>query len=219
MKISKQQLFDALQTPGFENRRPRVDVPHLNRPLSRPDKLPGPGRIAAVMLLAYEATDHDSSVPETRVVLTKRHAKLSKHANQISFPGGRQDNDETLAQTAIRETNEEIGIATGEIEILGKLNPVYIPPSDFTVTPFVGWHSGKPAFVRSESEVDMIIEVSLEHLLDPSTLVFGDIAHSSGEVLNVPFYLVDGHKVWGATAIMIGEFLERIRVFTNSPRR
>ena len=113
-------------------------------------------------------------------------------------------------QTAIRETQEEIGVPANEIEVIGQLNPVYIPPSDFTVTPFVGWHSGQPRFVRSEEEVDQIIEAPLAHLLLPSTLIFGDIMHSTGESLRVPYYQVGNHKIWGATAIMLGEFIERL---------
>ena len=205
----KQQLAEAMSVPGFENWRPKVDVPELNRPFSRPSELDGSGRIAAIMIMVYP---HDDG---SRLVLTKRHANLSKHASQISFPGGRQDAGETLEQTALRETEEEIGIVASEIEVLGQLNSVYIPPSDFTVTPFVGWHAGVPIFQRSEEEVDQIIEVPIATLTDPATLVHGNIVRSSGETHRIPYYAVRDHqmehKVWGATAIMLGEFIELLR--------
>jgi 8-oxo-dGTP pyrophosphatase MutT (NUDIX family) len=203
---SKQQLAAALALPGFENWRPHVDVPQLNRPISRPEDLPGKGRIAAVMVLIYASP----STAHSTLALTERHANLSKHASQISFPGGRQDDGETLQQTALRETHEEIGIAPTNIEVLGRMNSVYIPPSDFVVTPFVGWHKGQPDFVRAPDEVEQIIEVPLAHLMSPSTLVFGDIVRSSGETLTVPYYQVEQYKVWGATAIMLGELIERL---------
>ncbi len=203
--LTKQRIIAAMQLGGFENWRPNVDVPELERPMSRPSELDGPGRIAAVMIMAFIRDE------STQIVLTKRHADLSKHASQISLPGGQQDPNESLAETAIRETEEEIGVPSREIELLGQLNTVYIPPSDFTVTPFVGWHEGAPKFVRSESEVDQIIETSIETLMNPETLVFGEIMRSSGKTQRVPFYQVDGHQVWGATAIILGEFVERLR--------
>ena len=71
------------------------------------------------------------------------------------------EQDESPAQTALRETEEEIGVPQDEVELLGQLNPVYIPPSDFTVTPFVGWHDGAPQFVAEEREVSEVIEVPI----------------------------------------------------------
>lgn len=204
---SKTRITAALSLAGFENWHPRVDVPQLNRPRSRPAGLPGQGQIAAVMILMYPVSS-DENVPN--LVLTKRHSNLSKHAGQISFPGGRQDTGESLKQTALRETFEEIGISQNQIEVLGQLNSVYIPPSDFTVTPFVGWYDRQPKFVRSEAEVDEIIETSVAHLLDPTTMVFGDVKIEDGRTMNVPYYQVGSHQVWGATAIIVSELIERL---------
>ena len=214
-----QHLVQAMSLSGFENWRPAVDVPELDRPVIRPSELPGPGRIAAVMIMVYPGSTANGSVnsglADSNLVLTKRNSNLSKHASQISFPGGQQDNNEALQQTALRETAEEIGIAPSEIDVLGQLNSVYIPPSDFTVTPFVGWHVNQPRFVRCETEVEEIIETSIAHLLKPSTLTFGLITRGDGADLNVPFYNVGPHRVWGATAIMLGEFIERLSNVTN----
>lgn len=211
-----QQLASALLQPGFDQWIPTVDVPELHRPSQRPNDLPGTGRIAAVLILIYPDDAKSTSLLDSHLVLTKRHANLSKHANQISFPGGRQDEGETLVETAIRETREEIGATVTGSQILGNLNNVYIPPSDFTVTPFVGWVPERPSFVLSEAEVEEVIETSIGHLMKPETLGF-DYVETSRRNIQVPVYRVGSHQVWGATAIMISELLERLRcVVKNS---
>lgn len=211
---AKQQLIDAMSLARFEFCRSQVEVPELNRPTARPEGLPGFGRVAAVMILVFSNTDEneptDKGLGDSVVVLTKRNANLSAHASQISFPGGQQNIGETLQQTALRETQEEVGVAASQIEVLGRLSPVYIPPSDFTVTPFVGWHPGRPSFVRCEAEVDKIIETPLKRLLEPTSLVVDDFIQSGGRSLRVPYYRVGPDKVWGATAVMLGELVERL---------
>ena len=160
-----------------------------------------------MLLIAYR---EQRGAGPTRLVLTRRHAKLNNHAGQISLPGGQQDRDESLEQTALREAREEIGIEPAEIEVLGRLNQVYIPPSDFTVVPFVGWCTDCPDFIRSPAEVDEIIEASVEDLLKPATLTSGPM--QIGEIQQlVAYYQVDNHRVWGATAIILNEFLLRIQ--------
>ena len=205
------RIKKALDLNGFDNYRPAVDVPNLHRPRTRPETLPGDGRVAAVLILVYAASEN-ASFEESKLVLTKRQATLSKHASQISFPGGRQDDGESLKETALRETEEEIGVPRSRIEIVGQLNPVYIPPTDFTVTPFVGWHPLQPHFVRSEDEVEQIIEAPLSQLVDPNTLVFEDVESQTEGTIKVPLYRLGPHQVWGATAIMLGELIERIRL-------
>ena len=240
MNPTKTTLVKAMQLAGFENWRPKVDVPKLHRPRHRPSEMAGEGRSAAVMLLLYSSAADErpkGQAGRLKLILTKRHAKLASHAGQISFPGGQQDNGESLWQTAVRETFEEIGVGGQElefnghdgddkarrfesgdspsnerIELLGQLNPVYIPPSDFTVSPFVAWLNGTPKFVRSEEEVDEIIEVPLDHLLKPEVLKYGEIKSASGMKINVPYFEVETHQVWGATAIILGELIERIRL-------
>ena len=164
------------------------------------------------MLLVFpnsNASSHSLDLNEMRLVLTRRREDLASHPGQISLPGGRYEDEETLAQTALRETHEEIGVPRDSIEIVAQLNQVYIPPSDFAVTPFVGWIGSRPALVPEEAEVAEIIEVSLDHLCDPATLQWGDLQVDDRN-LHVPFYSIQGHQVWGATAIMLSEFVERL---------
>lgn len=253
----KEQLAAAAKLTGFADWSPPVDVPHLDRPRARPADWPGTGKIAAVMMLIYPAADDEvtaksasngarstdidvtaSPLDQLRIVLTKRHARLSKHASQISLPGGRKDSGETLVQTAVRETEEEIGVASSQIELLGQLNSVFIPPSDFTVTPFVGWSARRPQFVLSEHEVDQIIEAPIGFLARAETLVSGEVTLGDGRQAIVPYYEIPSyfslpneraaratgsprtelalkkpsppHQVWGATAIMLAELLARL---------
>jgi 8-oxo-dGTP pyrophosphatase MutT (NUDIX family) len=143
--------------------------------------------------------------------LTRRTETVDTHKGQISLPGGAQEPGESLQQTALREASEELGIDPLRIEILdGPLTPIYVPVSGFRVTPFVGFSPERPDIVLAAEEVVEIIETPLELLLD---------AHSLGEedwdlhglVCRVPFFDVKGHKVWGATGMILSEFSEMLR--------
>ena len=94
--------------------------------------------------------------------------------------------------------------------MLGRLSPLYIPPTDYEVHPFVAWHSGRPQLTRQPSEVAEILVVPLNYLLEPENQ-FEEPWEIRGFQVQVPYYLVDDHKVWGATAMMLSEFLERLR--------
>ncbi len=206
MKPDRTRIAAALKQPGFDNWQSPLIASQPHRPARRPIHLPGIGRVGAVMLLLYQSAEST----QTRIVLTRRQPHLNHHAGQISFPGGSQDRDETPVETALRETSEEIGVDIEQIEILGRLNSVYIPPSDFTIHPVVGWYSEKNDFYISELEVAEIISVPLEELLAPLALQSGPIV--DGPVgIDVSYYLVSGYQVWGATAFVLHEFLERIR--------
>ncbi|MEM7453340.1 MAG: CoA pyrophosphatase [Planctomycetota bacterium] len=198
----------AMQLDGYEKWLPSFDVHGLNRPRSRPDELAGQGRFAAVLLMIYLKQNR------LHLVLTRRRDDLQDHPGQVAFPGGSQDPGESIDQTAIRETVEEIGVQSARLTLIGELNSVYIPPSDFTVSPFVGWHEGVPEFRPSEAEVAELLEVDVCHLLNPETLTTGEIEYiGKGETQRVtaPYFRVDEHKVWGATAIMLGEFVDRLQ--------
>ena len=151
---------------------------------------------------------------ETRLVLTRRRDDLNDHAGQISFPGGRREDGEMLRMTAVREAEEEIGLDPGALTVLGQLTCLYIPPTDYEVHPFVAWHQGLPLFRRQAAEVSQIIETPLSFLLDPANR-FEEPWDYRGMTVQVPFYLVASHKVWGATAMMLSEFLDRLRAVSG----
>ncbi len=193
MQIDKQIVLSAMAQPGFESWRPNFETRHLNRPRTRPAELEGDGRTGAVLLITFY--DPRDEPPQTRLILTRRHEELNNHAGQISLPGGQQDRNESLEQTALREAKEEIGLKSNEIEIVGRLNQVYIPPSDFTVVPFVGWCNTMPKWVRSEREVAEIIEASVDDLLKPTSLAHGPMKIDDVQ-RRVAYYQVGKHRVW-----------------------
>ena len=204
--ISLEAIQNSLAIANFDVLKAHQIMMPMMRSRQRPAELLGRPRIGAVLLLLYH---HQN---EFHVVLTKRREDLNSHAGQISFPGGSQENDESLQNTALRETHEEIGVPQTAVTILGQLSPLYIPPSDFEVHPFVGWvHTQQqPQFIPQASEVAQILEVPLTHLFNPTTIE-EELHDFRGQQIMVPFFNVEGHKVWGATAMMLSEFLQRIK--------
>lgn len=145
---------------------------------------------------------------ETGVILTKRRAHLNQHAGQISFPGGRQESEETLEDAALRETEEETGISSSHITILGPLSPIYISVSNFCVYPFVGALSDRPAsFSPQDQEVERIIEMPLA-LLGDARVKKTETWDFSGKKRQIPFFGLDGETIWGATAMILSELLQ-----------
>jgi len=209
MELTTAVIHQALALPNFDVQSAHQTMVPLGRTRQRPQETPGQARVGGVLLLLY------CHKQRMHLVLTRRRDDLNSHAGQISFPGGRQEANETPVQAALRETEEEIGVSTTAVSILGELTSIYIPPSDFEVHPFVGWVIGgkRPSFVPETREVAEIIEVPLRHLLDPHTREVGPIP-VRGATYTVPYYNVNGHRVWGATAILLSEFLERLRQTT-----
>ncbi len=204
MAYTRAHIERALQLAAFDGRSAQMTMMPRPRVVRRPLEMSGQAREGGVLAMLYTIAD------KTNIVLTKRVDHLNSHAGQVSFPGGRREDGETLVQTALREAEEEIGIDRAQVTILGELTPLYIMPSDYEVHPFVAWHRGRPLFSRQTSEVAEILEVPLTHLLDPANR-FEEPWSIRGYELQVPYFLVGTHKVWGATAMMLGEFLERLR--------
>ncbi len=134
------------------------------------------------------------------------------HSRQISFPGGRQEEqDQDLSMTALREAEEEIGIKPETVSLIGELSQLYIPPSNFRVHPNVGILDEQPHFVPEPTEVQSIIEVDLYELLNYPMRKRGKVVTASGRTISTPYFDMKGHIVWGATAMIISELLEVIR--------
>ncbi len=205
-------IKQALNLSEFDAAAAHQKMSPITRPIRRPDSTPGQVRLGGVLILFYCYQD------ELYLVLTRRREDLNNHAGQISFPGGKHEMDESLQETAVREAHEEIGINPTALTILGKLTPLYILPSDFEVHPTVAWYANgqRPTFHPSDDEVAEILEVPLRHLLQPENRA-EEIWNLHDTDLSVPFFNVDGHKVWGATAMMLSELVERLRS-VNSDR-
>jgi 8-oxo-dGTP pyrophosphatase MutT (NUDIX family) len=170
-------------------------------------EIPDDYREASVLLLLYPHHPPDQLEPELHVVLTRRPDYPGAHGGQISLPGGQREGDESLLITALREAQEEIGLDPAAVEVIGQLSPLYIPPSNFYIYPFIAYSSVRPAFQPDAKEVAELIEAPL-HLLFNPTIQREEIWHfpNYGE-RRVPFFDVFGHRVWGATAMILSEFL------------
>jgi len=170
-------------------------------------RVPADARIACTLILVYPKNN------EWHLVLIQRTSSNNpddRHSGQVSLPGGQQEPiDISLSDTALREAHEEVGIDRSNVSLLGSLTELYIPVSNFIVHPFVAYTEDRPSFKLQASEVKSIIEVPLSLLQDGKTMQKTNIRITEKLILqNVPFYSVGGHVVWGATAMMLSEFLE-----------
>jgi len=166
---------------------------------------PADARKAAVLIGLYSKPESDDTFFS---LIKRRVVKGDRHSGQISLPGGRfDDTDEDLAHCALRENEEEIGIPQSQVRILGQLSDFYVFASNYVVSPYVGFIIPPHHFTPELSEVDRIIETSLTHLTDPNTRKLININIPEGQLKDVPYYDVDNEIVWGATAMILSEFL------------
>ncbi len=162
-------------------------------------------RRSAVLILFYPYQN------EIYLPLILRPQYDGVHAGQMAFPGGRVERtDRDLTQTALREAQEEIGIKVQDVTVLGHLTELFIPPSNFYVQPVVGMLTARPDFYPDPREVDAVVEVSLTTLVD-TTIVGDSQIEVRGVTVDAPYYDIQGHRVWGATAMMIAELLEVLK--------
>jgi 8-oxo-dGTP pyrophosphatase MutT (NUDIX family) len=190
------KLADTL--PGVEAQMRFAPVPP--RDGWRAGYFPENTRTAAALVLLYPG-DEGPAVP-----LTVRASGLARHAGQISLPGGACDPGEALADTALREASEEIGIDPAGVRVLGELTPVHVLVSGFTLHPVVGVTDHRPHFIAAAGEVEEVLEVSLDHLRDASRIRSGTRVRE-GVAVEYPYFDLLGHQVWGATAMILGEFI------------
>ena len=158
---------------------------------------------AAVLALFYP-DEHN----RTRILLTKRASYKGTHSAQISFPGGKTAlNDRNLEQTARRETYEEVGVHSDSIHTIRELTTVFIPPSNFLATPFIGYTNQRPIF-NINYEVTATIEVLLEDLLNDMNISTVEMLTSYMDKVKVPCFKLDNYIIWGATAMILSEIKE-----------
>ncbi len=187
----------------------------LRRQLLSPEEaaaLDAPGsKDAAVLIPLYPRGD------DAVAVFTERRGDLRRHAGEISFPGGRQDRpDEDLRTTALREAEEEIGLPRGSVQLVGALPPTGTFVTSYRIHPFVGVIAPGHEWSPQPSEVEAVLELSLPALArgyEPRRLF------RKGVPFKTPTYTVDGHFVWGATARIVEELLDRLEpVIDEGPR-
>ena len=163
---------------------------------------------SAVLALFYP-----DEAQNTKLVLILRKTYNGVHSAQVGFPGGKvEEKDQSLQHTALRETEEEIGVPMQHIEILKQLTQVYIPPSNFYVHPFIGYTNTTPKFIKQDYEVEEVIEVSLQHFLDEQSVVSKSVSTSYNVAVEVPAFKLNDHIVWGATAMMLSEIKDLLKL-------
>jgi 8-oxo-dGTP pyrophosphatase MutT (NUDIX family) len=193
---------------AFECELPGRRAHLLMAPPNRFDErmaLPQPNtRNSSVMLMVYERNGM------LRIPVIKRPSYIGAHSGQMSLPGGKWEaSDASPWDAAVRETREEIGVV-GRIERIGELSTLYIPHSNFMVYPFVGFYADNPCFMPDSFEVDCLVEIPLSFFFDDGKK--GEFIYGGGEsAFSAPCYNIEGYCIWGATAMIISEFVEILR--------
>ena len=194
------QELNTLSLPGIEAQL-KMAPPFREQLLNRFKEERKYAKPAAVLALFYPSKED-----ETLMVLILRNSYKGVHSAQVGFPGGKPEpEDVSMEATALRETFEEIGVSSEKITVLRELSSIYIPPSNFLVFPFLGISKIPLIFTLQESEVDYILEVPLMEFLNNKSEGFSEVLVSEGVTYEVPAFKLNGHIVWGATAMMLIE--------------
>lgn len=185
MKMAPKERLEALKNINLETKNPRI---------------------AAVMMLLYPKKD------KTHLVLIVRNAYNGVHSSQIAFPGGKYENtDLDFRETALRETHEEIGVAPEKIDVIKDFTPMYIPPSNFLVYPFLGISHEELSFYPDIREVAAIIELPLSVFLSDEIIIEATLSTSYANDVLVPAFNIQNHIVWGATAMILSELRDVLK--------
>ena len=160
-----------------------------------------PPKPGSVLILIYPGVDGSIHFP-----LVKRAEYPGTHSGQVSFPGGKAEVGETTIQTALREAEEEVGVHPSDVTVLGVLSNFFVVPSNFMVTPVVGYATKRPALVADGVEVVRILEGDIRSLLPAESIHVSEIVVAKTYKLQAPHFIVDNEMVWGATAMMLNEF-------------
>ena len=192
--------INKLSLPGIETQL-KMAPPFREQLLERYKEERKSAKPAAVLALFYP-----SNQGETLLVLIVRKSYKGVHSAQVGFPGGKPEpEDDGLEATALRETWEEIGVSSDKITVLRELSSIYIPPSNFLVSLFIGIAHTPLTFTLQPSEVDAIIEVSLTDFMNDSSEVVSEVLAADGVAYEVPAFKLNSRIVWGATAMMLIE--------------
>lgn len=184
--------------PGWEAQSLMATQVHKNaRAIPRPN-----ARVAGVLMLLFPMNQH------LHLPLILRPNYQGVHSGQMALPGGKVELcDQDIIETALRETEEEIGVKIERQQVLGRLSDLYIPPSNISVTPVVAYYEKEPTYILDPIEVADIVNISISELKDPQNQLITQVAVIGGGMMKVPAFRIQGRIVWGATAMMLSELL------------
>ena len=199
--ITQLKITITNDLPGKESQQKmRVNYDQsIELPFSKNNSTP-----AAVLILLYLEDN------EIHFFLTKRSNELEHHKGQISLPGGTQEENEKLIHTALRETQEEIGINKTSISIIGSMTPLFVPVTGFMIHPFIGYSSNKLEPTPDPSEVEAIFSVNISDLLNEANQTI-EKRNIRGYDVEVPYFKLNNYEVWGATSMILSEFRDLIK--------
>ena len=175
-----------------------------------PGKIPLEAKSAAALVLLFPLSE------EVHTLLTVRGDHLSQHAGQVSFPGGRLEPNETVRDAVLRESHEEVGLDPRRVRLIGELSPLYIPASGFALFPVIGIADSRPKFLSKTTEVKRILEIPMSTLIGSEDLHLGYRVYKN-DSYRVPYFNVEDERVWGATAMILGELLTVIGTSLRDP--
>ncbi len=208
MLITKQELKNKLSNPlpGTASHI-KMALQHRIQDFINDKENTQNAKKSAVLILFFHEND------TLKMIVIRRSHYVGIHSGQIAFPGGRyEEEDKEIMITALREIQEEIGIPKDKIEILGRLSDIYVPPSNFLISVFVGYLSERPKYKIEEREVDEVIEIPFEDFFKPEVRKEKDFYVNSLKAgSNAPYFDVTNAEIWGASAMVISELLDVLR--------
>lgn len=208
MQFSKDELKQKfrLPLPGLASHL-KMAPKHRVQDLVNNNDNAGNAQKSAVMILFF----HEAN--ELKMIVIRRSIYVGIHSGQIAFPGGRFETEDIDVQTtALREIEEEIGISRNDIEMIGRLSDIYVPPSNFLISVFAGYLKEKPLYKMQEREVDEVIEIPISDFSKPDVIKQKDFyVNSIKAASNAPYFDVSNAEIWGASAMVISELLDTLK--------
>ncbi|OBX27097.1 8-oxo-dGTP pyrophosphatase MutT (NUDIX family) [Gelidibacter algens] len=198
--------IEHIPLPGHDSQF-KMSPPYRNDLILEQEEAMKTAKKAGVMALFYPDVAQN-----TKLILILRKTYRGVHSAQVGFPGGKLEADDpSLEYAALRETFEEVGVPLGTITVLKEMTKLYIPPSNFTVHPFLGITMQTPRFLKQDDEVEDLIEVTFSDFLNDDHVTSQMIMTSLNKKVEVPVFKLNGHTVWGATAMMLSEIKDLLK--------
>ncbi len=199
IKVNLDQLVYKIKTSKLIGEKAHREMSPINRSISVNSLKDEKVRKAAVLIMLHE---EDGTI---YFPLIERHVYEGNHSREIGLPGGKiEESDINLAEAVLRENEEELGVRQSEVKLIKELTQIFIPPSNFMVTPYVGFLNSQPSYIPDPIEVKTIIKISIDQLLENSNIT-NIIKHNESFKNEIPVFKIDDNIIWGATACILNE--------------